>query len=92
MEQGLYLSRLAIDYELDGVGCAATQVPAVRAAIGHGIIVCRAVRSPLPEETAHPTRLTQAANYVLIGRALIDSTDPDATLESYGYRRPRVTA
>lgn len=85
------LSRLAMDYELDGVVCSPHEVAAIRAAIGHGVIVTPGIR-PAGGETHDQARYADAAtslhagaDYLVIGRALINSENPDATLEGFGF-------
>jgi len=82
-DQALHLSRVGMDYDLDGVTCPPEDVAAVRAAIGHGIIVCRGVRPGLGV-TGDP--LAEGANYLVIGRALVDSAEPEKVIESIGFR------
>ncbi|HTQ09524.1 MAG TPA: orotidine-5'-phosphate decarboxylase [Fimbriimonadaceae bacterium] len=83
------LSRLGMDYELDGVTCPPAEVGVVRAAIGHGIIVCRGIRptGDAVEAGEGGTPLLEGANYIILGRALVDSPDPSAVLSSFGLGR-----
>ncbi len=93
-EHMIHLSRLGMDYELDGVVCSPHEVKAIRRAIGHGVIVTPGIR--LPGAAIHDqvrtgdaaTTLQDGANYLVIGRALIGSEDPDATLQSFGFSKP----
>lgn len=85
------LSRMGMDYELDGVVCSPHEVTAIRNAIGHGIIVTPGIRPP-GGETHDQIRtgdaastLKSGADYLVIGRALISSEDPDKTLQSFGF-------
>jgi orotidine-5'-phosphate decarboxylase len=88
------LSQMGMNYELDGVVCSPNEVEKIRAAIGHGIIVTPGIR--LPGSDKHDqvrtgdaaSTLKNGANYLVIGRALIQSDDPDATLESFGFSKP----
>ncbi|MFI5385579.1 MAG: orotidine-5'-phosphate decarboxylase [Fimbriimonadales bacterium] len=90
----IHLSRLAMDYELDGVVCSPHEVKAIRNAIGHnGIIVTPGIR-PAGADTNDQVRTGDAAtsirsgaNYLVIGRALIGSDDPEATLQSFGFAK-----
>ena len=89
------LSRIAVDFGLDGVICSTHEVKAIRQAIGHqGVIVTPGIR--LPSGDAHDQKrvgsameaLADGANYLVIGRALMDSPDPDAVLEQLGLLTP----
>lgn len=92
----VHLSRMGMDYDLDGVVCSPHEVKAIRAAIGHGIIVTPGIR-PAGSNTHDQARtgdaatsLRSGADYLVIGRALIASEDPQATLESFGFTKPLV--
>ncbi len=96
-DQMVALSRLAIDYELDGVVCSAQEVKAIRSAVGHrGVIVTPGIRLP-NAQTQDQRRVGDAqaairdgADYLVIGRALINSLDVVATLTEYGLISPAV--
>lgn len=85
------LSRMAMNYELDGVVCSPHEVSAIRAAIGHGCIITPGIR--LPNTEIHDQKrtgtaseaLADGADYLVIGRALSSSDDPEATLEKLGF-------
>lgn len=86
-EHMVYLSKLAVDCDLDGVVCSAHEVRAIRAAIGpRGLIVTPGIR--LPGREAHDqkrvgdarTVLADGADYLVVGRALTGSDDPVAML------------
>jgi orotidine-5'-phosphate decarboxylase len=88
------LSKLGMDYDLDGVVCSPHEVAAIRAAIGHGIIVTPGIR-PAGGDVHDQVRtgdaastLRSGANYLVIGRALINSENPDQVLESFGFAKP----
>lgn len=72
------LARQAIDNDLDAVGCAAEHVARLREEIGHATIICRGGRD-------RPACASTGANYVVLGRALLDSDDPEATLRGFGF-------
>ncbi len=88
------LSKMAMDFELDGVVCSPHEVAPIRQAIGHGIIVTPGIR--LPGGDVHDqkrtgdaaTTLKQGADYLVVGRALINSESPDLALESFGFNKP----
>lgn len=90
------LSQMAMDYELDGVVCSPNEVMAIRSAIGHGVIVTPGIRQPGGERHDQvrtgdaATTLKHGADYLVIGRALINSENIDATLESFGFAKPLV--
>ncbi len=87
----VYMSRLAIDCGLDGVVCSTNEVAAIRQAIGHGIIVTPGIR--LTNADSHDQKrvgtaaeaLRSGADYLVMGRALMDSEDLDATLAAFGF-------
>jgi orotidine-5'-phosphate decarboxylase len=90
-EQKVHLSRLAIECGLDGVVCAATELRAVRHAIGHaGVIVTPGIRLPGTEahdqkRTGDPIQaLADGADYLVIGRALTECADPEIALAGLG--------
>lgn len=91
-EQMAYMSRLAIECGLDGVICPAPEISNVRRAIGNeGIIVTPGIRLSAHAQddqrqvgTASQA-LSDGANYLVIGRALVDSPDPESTLERMGF-------
>lgn len=90
----IQLSRMAMDFELDGVVCSPHEVAAIRSAIGHGIIVTPGIRQPGADQHDQmrtgdaPTTLKDGANYLVIGRALSSSDDPEATLKCFGFLKP----
>jgi orotidine-5'-phosphate decarboxylase len=90
-EHMVSLSRLAIDHELDGVVCSAHEIKAIRHALGgQGVVVTPGIR--LPNSDSHDQRrvgearqaLEDGADYLVIGRALISSVDPQHALERLG--------
>ncbi len=90
-EHMVYLSKLAMDIDLDGVVCAAPEVKAIRKEIGHGIIVTPGIRIPNADvqdqvRTGDPTQaLEDGADYLVIGRALMNCDDPEEALERMGF-------
>ena len=94
-EHVVQLSKMAIDFGLDGVISSSHEVKAVRMAIGHqGVIVTPGIR--LPSSEKHDQKrvggamdaLNDGANYLVVGRALTDSVDPDEVLEQLGLLAP----
>ena len=87
------LSRLATDYELDGVVCSPHEVAAIRAVIGHKCIITPGIR--MPSGDTHDQQRTgtamealrDGADYLVIGRALSHTDDPEAALERLGFTR-----
>ncbi len=86
------LARMAMDHGLDGIVCSAQEAAAMRQTIGHeGVIVCPGIRPAVGE--SHDQRRTgtamqaleDGADYLVIGRALIDSPDAEAALEAMGF-------
>ena len=87
----VHLSKLAMEFDLDGVVCSAQEVRPIREAIGpRGVIVTPGIR--LPNTEAHDQKrvgdagsaLEQGADYLVIGRALTGSPNPEKTLEQFG--------
>ncbi|HWD38903.1 MAG TPA: orotidine-5'-phosphate decarboxylase [Fimbriimonas sp.] len=90
-DQMVYLSKIAMDCELDGVVCSAQEIGPIREAVGHrGVIVTPGIR--LPNTESHDQRrvgdartaLQSGADYLVIGRALIQSHDVLDTLAQFG--------
>lgn len=85
------LSKLAVDCGLDGVVCSADEIRPIREAIGHAVIVTPGIRLVSGERhdqqrvgTAQQA-LTDGADYLVIGRALTESPDIEATLHQFGF-------
>jgi orotidine-5'-phosphate decarboxylase len=94
-EQMLYLSKLAVECGIDGCVTSPEEVKAVRAAIGKaGVIVTPGVRRPGVGLNDHSRSgsateaLADGADYLVIGRGLMDAQDPDAVLAAYGLMSP----
>lgn len=89
-EHMVYLSKLAMDVDLDGVVCSPHEVKAIRQAIGHGVIVTPGIR--LSDGETHDQKrvgtphqvLADGADYLVIGRALSNCDDPEAALAKLG--------
>ena len=87
----VHLSRLAMEFDMDGVVCSTQEVKPIREAIGNrGVIVTPGIR--LPNTDTHDqvrvgdagTALEHGADYLVIGRALTGSLDPEKTLQQFG--------
>lgn len=83
------LSRLGVDCGLDGVVCSPEEVTALRAELGHhGLIIVPGIRleSGASDDQKRVGTATQAiadgADYLVIGRALMNCADPLEALES----------
>ncbi len=94
-EHMVALSKMALDFGLDGVVCSAHEIKAIRQAIGQkGIIVTPGIRLSTGE--VHDQKrvasamdaLANGADYLVIGRALSDAEDPEAVLEQFGLLSP----
>lgn len=93
-DQMVSLSRLAMDFDLDGVVCSTQELPAIRKAVGRGIVVTPGIR--LPDTEYHDQRrvgdartaLEGGADYLVIGRALSQSRDVVETLNQFGLLVP----
>lgn len=85
-EHMVYLSKLAMDVDLDGVVCSPHEVKAIRQAIGHGCIITPGIR--LSDGAVHDQKrvgtasqvLADGADYLVIGRALSSCDDPELVL------------
>lgn len=85
-EHMVYLSKLAMDVDLDGVVCSPHEVKAIRQAIGHGCIITPGIR--LSDGAVHDQKrvgtasqvLADGADYLVIGRALSNCDDPELVL------------
>ncbi len=90
-EHMVSLSQMALDNDLDGVVCSAQEVKAIRHAIGHGVIVTPGIR--IPNTDVHDQKrvgeasqaLADGADYLVIGRALASTEDPEGTLQKLGF-------
>lgn len=90
-EQILFLSKLAIECGLDGAICPAPELAAVRKELGHaGILVSPGIRLQKAEaddqkQVGTAARaLEDGANYIVIGRALMQCDDAESALENFG--------
>lgn len=90
-EHMVELSRWGVDCGLDGVICSSHEIKPIRQAIGHqGVIVTPGIR--LASGDVHDQKrvgtatqaLADGADYLVIGRALVDSADPNQALEQMG--------
>jgi orotidine-5'-phosphate decarboxylase len=85
-----HLTEVAMDSDLDGVVCSPEEIGLLRPVVGHGIIVTPGIRfadsaSHDQVRTGTPHEAIQSgADYLVIGRMLIDSPDVDATLARLG--------
>ncbi len=87
-EHMVYLSKLGVDYGMDGVVCSVHEARAIRAEIGTGVIVTPGIRAHRGE--LHDQKrvgdgadaLEAGADYLVIGRALTGKADPETALES----------
>ncbi|MFW5697494.1 MAG: orotidine 5'-phosphate decarboxylase / HUMPS family protein, partial [Fimbriimonadaceae bacterium] len=89
-EQLVHLSKLGVDCGLDGIVCSVHEVEAVRKEIGHKIIVTPGIRPPGSRGDDQRrtgdarSALVAGADYLVIGRALTHSEDPEKVLQDYG--------
>lgn len=93
-EHMTYLSKLAVDCGMDGVVTSPEEVKAVRENIKHGVIVTPGIRRPDQSANDHnrtgtgSQAISDGADYLVIGRGLMTSTDPEQTLASYELLDP----
>ncbi len=85
----VYLSKLAIDCGMDGVVCSPQELKAVRAAVGHGMVVTPGIRLTHGDRhdqvrvgTAEQA-LADGADYLVVGRALTHCEDIEGTLTAF---------
>jgi orotidine-5'-phosphate decarboxylase len=89
-EHMVYLSRLGVDCGLDGVVCSVHEIKAIRAAIGHSVIVTPGIRGSGAEKQDQQrvgdarSALDSGADYLVIGRALTDAQNPLEALKALG--------
>jgi orotidine-5'-phosphate decarboxylase len=95
-EQALALSQMATEQGLDGVVASAHEAAAIRAALGPSpIIVTPGIRARTGQTHDQKrvadarTALENGASYLVMGRALSESTDPLATLAELGFETDR---
>lgn len=85
----VYLSKLAIDCGMDGVVCSPHELKAVRAAVGHGMVVTPGIRLTHgdPHDQVRVGTAEQAladgADYLVVGRALTHCEDIEGTLAAF---------
>ena len=94
-EHMVSLSKMAIDFGLDGVISSPHEVKAIRKALGtKGIIVTPGIRLSSTDQhdqkrvASASEALSNGADYLVMGRALIDAPDPDIALEQFGLMAP----
>ena len=89
-EQMVSLSQLAIANGLDGVVCSPHEIARLRHEIGRGIIVTPGIRLASMDSNDQKrtgdalTALKHGADYLVIGRALTHSPDPEQALVALG--------
>lgn len=96
-DQMTHLSKLAIGCGLDGVVCSAAEIKPIRAAIGtRGVIVTPGIRLP-QGETHDQARVgtasqavTDGADYLVVGRAITQAADIEATIRALGVETAGV--
>ena len=85
-EHMVYLSKLGVDCGLDGVVCSVHEAPMIRKEIGNGVIVTPGIRAAFgdlqDQQRVGDGRdaLEAGADYMVIGRALTGSSDPEKAL------------
>jgi orotidine-5'-phosphate decarboxylase len=86
------LSQMAMDCGLDGVVCSPQEVGMLRQTLGHlAVLVTPGIR--LSQGAAHDQKRTgdaaqalkDGADYLVVGRALSESLDVEATLAALGF-------
>ncbi len=93
-EHMAYLSKLAVDCGIDGVVTSPEEVREVRDTIKHGVIVTPGIRRPDQSVNDHSRTgtgsqaIADGADYLVIGRGLMTSLDPEKTLADYQLLDP----
>lgn len=98
-EHMTYLSKLAVECGMDGVVCSPEEVRSVRRTLGHeGIIVTPGIRradqsndDQVRVGTAMKA-LGEGADYLVIGRGLMQEEDPMLALAAFGLVEPTGSA
>jgi orotidine-5'-phosphate decarboxylase len=94
-DQMAFLSKMGMEQGLDGVVCSSHELSAIRHVVGaHGVIVTPGIR--LPDADNHDQKrvgdaisaIKGGADYLVIGRALTNSTNVVATLAQFGLIDP----
>jgi orotidine-5'-phosphate decarboxylase len=86
----VYLSKLGVDCGLDGVVCSVHEIAAIREAIGRKVIVTPGIRPPHADRQDQQrvgdarSALDAGANYLVLGRALTEASDPIKALSDLG--------
>ena len=90
-DQMTYMSRMGMEQGLDGVVCSSHELAAIRSVVGpRGIIVTPGIRASSGETHDQQrvgdamTAIRGGADYLVLGRALINSSDVVATLAQFG--------
>jgi orotidine-5'-phosphate decarboxylase len=89
-EQMVFLSKDAMQLDLDGVVCSAHEIKPIREAIGRsGVIVTPGIRlggaTHDQKRVGNPQQaIEDGADYLVIGRALIEANDLEATMQQLG--------
>jgi orotidine-5'-phosphate decarboxylase len=90
-EHVLHLARLAIAAELDGVVCSAHEVPLLRRELGREpLLVTPGIRTESGDSDDQArtatggAALAAGANYIVVGRALTNASDPGRALAALG--------
>ncbi len=96
-EQMKTMSKLGMDHGLDGVVCSSQEVRAIREVVGpRGIIVTPGIRLPNTDAGDQKrvgdamSALRGGSDYLVIGRALINSEDVERTLADFGLIEPQL--
>jgi len=89
-EHMIELSKLGVECGLDGVVCSVHEVAEVRSVVGHAIIVTPGIR-PTNYDSHDQMRvggaipaLEAGSDYLVIGRVLTESQDPQVALHDLG--------
>ncbi|MBS1721377.1 MAG: orotidine-5'-phosphate decarboxylase [Armatimonadetes bacterium] len=97
IEHMVAMSEMGMECGMDGVVCSAHEIPQIRAAIGHGVIVTPGIR-PKSHDPQDQKRVADAqaalsagSDYLVIGRALTDSQDPVAVMHELGLIADEVS-
>lgn len=98
-EQMVYLSRLGTECGLDGVVCSPNEVKVLRGKLGHEpVIVTTGIRQEKLEGDDQQRvgtaigALRDGASYLVMGRTLMNASDPVAALANFGLNSVGIGA
>jgi len=96
--QALRLARLTADCGLDGVVCSAQEAPSLRSSLGPGFKLVTPGIRPAGSAAGDQSRIVtpqeaiaNGADYLVIGRPIVEAPDPVAALAAINASLPKAT-